>query len=425
MGSDPPAGAPRSLRGWLLATVLVLPCAARAQADAPRLSKDMRLAVDMYRKGDDLGAMDRFMEILVKGEPAERSMANDYLNRITHRMATGSKLENPPPAAAEPAPEAPQGTPGGAEEGVGPRVPVETVVPESGPAPAVTTTGVPLPPPPADHVEEAPPRTQGSVAEDRKAMKDQIDEKIHERTRDSLEHLKRWDSVQVRMANSRLPRAIGFPSSLLFSDGMSFRKDAADVLDAISDLVFSLGATQVVILPEGALLNDAKILDMRRTMAISAQMMKAGVAPARLRVNLLNTQVDIPPDLQGWRGVLIVFEYNQPLDLSSDSDVGAREGPPVSLGVSPDGIDPAQGEGTIIEMSVMEPPAGLSSWDFRLLGPGAKSGADMEVLQEVKGSAPVFHQIYWNGRKRYFGDALPGGRYQCVLTATDGRRRTA
>jgi outer membrane protein OmpA-like peptidoglycan-associated protein len=64
------------------------------------------------------------------------------------------------------------------------------------------------------------------------------------------------------------------------------------------------------------------------------------------------------------------------------------------------------------------------SWQFQLLGPGAKSGDDLVVVQEVKGSAPVFHQIYWNGRRQYFGPPLPAGRYECVLSATDMRNRT-
>ncbi|MCX5795117.1 MAG: hypothetical protein NTY77_06460, partial [Elusimicrobia bacterium] len=34
------------------------------------------------------------------------------------------------------------------------------------------------------------------------------------------------------------------------------------------------------------------------------------------------------------------------------------------------------------------------------------------------------HQIYWNGRQNYFGSSLPGGRYECVLSATDAKSRT-
>ncbi|MBI5596919.1 MAG: OmpA family protein [Elusimicrobia bacterium] len=419
MPQDRFPAAHRLMRCALFALLAAVPAAGQG-VDAARLSKQMQLAVDLYHRGDDLEAMDRFMEVLVKGDPAERSMANEYLNRITHRMASGARIdrtEGAPPAAepvgvvrAEPAP------------GVSRRAPVETAAPEA-PTPVRGDAEEPAEPTPSDR--EAPPaRSQGGGSDDRRVMKEEIDGKIKNRTRDVVSSFKKWEDVTVRMANSRLPRAIGFKSAMLFDDGVKFKKDAGRFIDALSDLIFTLGATQVVILPEGALFNDAKIMDMRRTMAVSALLMKSGISPARMRVNLLTNQVDIPRDMSGWRGVLIVFMYNQPLNLSADSEAETDAGPPVSLGVSPPSLDPREGEGSIIELSVMEPPAGLMSWRFQLLGPGAKPEDDMSVLQEVKGAVPVFHQIYWNGRKRYFGDPLPAGRYEAVLTATDMRNRT-
>ena len=63
--------------------------------------------------------------------------------------------------------------------------------------------------------------------------------------------------------------------------------------DALTKVVFGLGTAQVVILPEGTPTGDAKVLDMRRTMGVSAHLFSAGVAAPRVRVNLLNSQVDI------------------------------------------------------------------------------------------------------------------------------------
>ncbi|TBR22318.1 hypothetical protein EPO15_08325 [bacterium] len=425
MLEDRPAAA-RALLGCALLAVLA--ASVRGQvggADGVRYSRQMRLAIDQYRRGDDLGAMDRFMEVLVKGDPTERSMANDYLNRITQRMAGAGKIE--PPAPRSPTEFEPAPPPRGErerEEGVSSRAPVETYEPPA-PVRAEPPDSAPEPAPSDREREQAPSRSQGSGSDDRRVMKEEIDGKLKNRTREVLGSLRKWEEVQVRMANSRLPRAVGFRSSFLFDEGTRFKKDAAKVLEALTDLVFSLGATQVVILPEGALLSDSKIMDMRRTMALSSALMKAGVAPARLRVNLLSSQVDVPKDLNDWRGILILFVYNQPLNLASENELEAEAGPPVSLGVSPSSLDPREGEGSIVEFSVTEPPVGLMSWRFQLLAPGDKPEADMQVLQEVKGAAPVFHQIYWNARKRYFGDPLPPGRYECVLTATDMRNRTS
>jgi outer membrane protein OmpA-like peptidoglycan-associated protein len=142
-----------------------------------------------------------------------------------------------------------------------------------------------------------------------------------------------------------------------------------------------------------------------------------------VRVNLLNTQVDIPKALLDFKGVVVVFVYDQPMNLTVESAVGDEQGPPISLGVFPPQLRPSRNQGAIIEFSVSDPPAGLTSWKFRLLQPSA-NGEELAPLQEVIGGGPVFHQIFWNARQNYFGSPLAAGRYECVLTATDAKSRT-
>ena len=75
----------------IVAAILAVPCARAQEDDGSRagLSRAMSVAIRFYEQGEDVEAMDRFMEIMTKGDPAERSMANDYLNLISHRMNTG------------------------------------------------------------------------------------------------------------------------------------------------------------------------------------------------------------------------------------------------------------------------------------------------------------------------------------------------
>lgn len=368
------------------------------------LSKQMSRAVDFYEKGMDLEAMDRFMEILVKGDPLERPMANEYLNMLTQRLAIGATFRNP----ATP--------PGAVVHDLRARRPSATV--RTTPPPARRL------PPSAVRPEGAGPlRSQGLSRGDRGVMRREIESKIRNRTRVLLNQLRKYQDLEIRMANSRLPRAIGIPADLIFSPGTRFKREAKPILSLLSHLIFSLGATQVVILPERAMLGDAKIMDLRRTMGISSHFLRSGIAPPRIRVNLLSSQVDVPRDMRAFAGIMLLFVYNQPLTLSTENSIGTDSGPPISLGASPREIDPRQDEGMIVEFSVVEPPAGLMSWRFQLFGPG-KKGADLVPLQEVRGSQPVFHQIYWNGRKKYFGPALAPGRYEGVLTATDLRNRS-
>ena len=374
--------------------------AAESPSDNSGYGKQMRMAIHLYEDGRDLEAMDRFMDILVNGDPSERPIANEYLNRITQRMSlTGEMRGRPAPQAAV------IETTG---EGAHRAAPIQER-PEGAPSEA----------------EMRPRMHEGELSgSDRAVMKREIESRIQNQARAAVDRLKRYEDIRILMATSRAPRAIGIPTDVLFDSGIQFKKDAGKILDILTELIFSLGATQTAILPEGAIIGNAKILDMRRTMGISAHFYKAGLAPPRIRVNLLSSQVDVPRELQEFRGILLVFLYNQPLHLATENAIDEQGGPPISMGAWPASIDPKEGGGTIIEFSVVEPPAGLMSWRFQLLGPGERKGEDLVPLQEVKGSAPVFHQIYWNGRKNYFGDALPPGQYEAVLSATDLKNRS-
>jgi len=401
------------------------------------LSRPMRTAIHFYEQGDDMQAMDRFMEILTKGDPTERSMANEYINLITHRMnSTGGAGGNP--AAPKP---------GGAtaEPVTGPAA-VGEKLPESvkGPAPRPDGGGAivsdaeaapsrrPARLDSVDEAESAPRRPKASAersargdemsSSNKALMRKEIKARLHAAQERSLADLKSVDGVRVAMRENGDPEAIGIPSPLLFQAGISFQRDASRLLDPLTKLVFALGSTQVLILPEGTSRGDAKVLDMRRTMGISSALYQAGVAPPRVRVNLLNTQVDIPQPLLDFKGVVVVFQYDEPMNLTVESAVGDELGPPISLGVFPPQIKPSRNQGAIIEFSVSDPPVGLVSWKFQLLQP-SKDGSELAPLQEVVGGGPVFHQIFWNGRQNYFGSALPAGRYECVLTALDAKNR--
>ncbi|MCX5794527.1 MAG: hypothetical protein NTY77_03410, partial [Elusimicrobia bacterium] len=394
----------------------------------------MKTAIMFYERGDDMQAMDRFMDLLVKGDPSERAMANEYLNLITHRMNIGTKdfKRTPPPAATqvetvvaiEPARKAaPQvetvaSEPARKAASAAPRI----AEPDSpGIELAAATPARPVAPAPA--VRPAVRSDAALPPANRDLMKKEIRARLRYLLETSLKELKAYDGLRVLMLENGDPQALGIPSALLFSSGITFNKDAARLLDSMARLVFSLGSTQVVILPEDAATGDAKVQDMRRSMGISAYLFSTGVATPRVRVNLLNSQVEIPKPLQDFKGVVIVFVYNRPLELVVESSLGEEAGPPISLGVYPQALRPEDNEGAVIEFSVSDPPAGLVSWKFQLLQP-ASGGAELAPLQEVAGGGPVFHQIYWNGRQNYFGSSLPGGRYECVLSATDAKSRT-
>ncbi|MBI4424644.1 MAG: OmpA family protein [Elusimicrobia bacterium] len=375
---------------------------------AAGLSRTMQMAVRFYDQGRDSEAMDNFMEVLSSGDPAERNMANEYINLITQRMYSGSSIY-PRPGAAGPKP---------------------ALVADPAAAPAPTRPQArgriaEIEPGTGRRLDRLPGRAAGeSPRADKAVMKKEIDAKIKAFARQYLSDIESYPDVRVLMADRQHPRAIGVPADLLFDTGIVFKKPAAKLLASLTGLVFCLGATQVAVLPEGAVVGDARILDMRRTMGVSAHFYAAGVSPPRVRVNLLNSQIDVPKGMLDFRGIILLFIYNQPLSLASDNPIGDEAGPPISLGAWPEKFRADRGEGSIIEFSVVEPPAGLIGWRFQLRQPAGGPGTDLVTLQEVAGASPVFHQIYWNGRRNYFGPELPAGRYEVIVSATDGRNRT-
>ena len=407
----------------------------RAQSDdesgGAGLSRPMQIAVRFYEQGEDIQAMDRFMEILTKGDPSERSMANEYINLITHRMNTGGGAQGSPKAklgvsVAEPVNPGVASPIRRADPAAGARVAPETIS-DGEAAPARSTR--------FDAIDDdsarssarkkaAPPRARADdmPAANKALMRKEIRARLRSAVEKSLTDIKSLSGVRVVMRENGDPEAIGIPTGSLFQTGIAFQPGASKILDPLTKLVFALGTTQAVILPEGTAVGDAKVMDMRRTMGISSHFFNAGVAPPRVRVNLLNTQVDIPKGLMDFKGVVIVFVYNQPLSLVVESAVGDELGPPISLGVYPPSFRPARGQGVIIEFSVSDPPAGLVSWKFQLLQP-SRDGTELAPLQDVVGGGPVFHQIFWNGKQNYFGESLPAGRYECVLTALDAKNR--
>ncbi len=405
------------------------------------LSRAMRLGIHFYERREDGQAMDRFMEVLTKGEPSERALANEYINLITQRMNAGGKSpEAPAPSRAkparltvdEPAPE--RSAPAAPKAKKGRPAPAESEDEEAAPAreevvlePDIRKPSQARAAAEEEAAAEADPEPEAEPAPrkpkfDKALMAQEIRAKIRSRREKHLKRLKEVEDVQVVLMDNGDPQAIGIPTPLFFQTGTSFEKGARPILEDLTGLAYTLSGAQILVLPEGTGIGDSKVLDMRRTMGISAHLYSEGISPARVKVNLLNSQVEIPKPLRDFKGIIVAFTYNQPINLVVESPIGDSAGPPLSLGASPATIDPSKGEGTILEFSVQEPPAGLVSWKFQLLQP-SEGEDELSPLQEVRGGGPVFHQIYWNGRKNYFGAVLSPGRYECVLTATDGKNR--
>ena len=195
-----------------------------AATDSP-MSRSMQQAVRLYQDGKYHDAMDRFMDVLVNGTPAERSIANDYINKINQKMdasesgvsadeyATSVSKDNSgegsaassvaTPAAVVPAakPAVKKAAPVYTEDTVSASEepePVKPVVKASAKPKAKAPVAQEEPEQDEQSDEVAPPRrTQATSAERKAMMARQIDQKIKAMRRTLLSYLAATSGVQV------------------------------------------------------------------------------------------------------------------------------------------------------------------------------------------------------------------------------------
>jgi len=353
------------------------------------MSRSMEQAIRLYHEGQDNEAMDRFMDILVKGSPSEKSMANEYISRITLRMNTGIQTFRD------------QGTEGGVMkdvEGVR-RVPVRSQA----------AAGEDLVPSEEEAaVREAPETRQARVAE-------KISERIVAMRRTLLLELGKSDAVKIYMGEV-LPRAVTINPQRFFVNETVFKPNASAALSSLAGLIFTLGKANVLILPEGAVEGDVKIKNIRQAIALNSYLISRGISQARLDVNLTGADIRFPKELTNISGLILLFNYDVVPRLKDLDDAQAR-GPKVSLGVYPTAISVQKNEGALVEFSVFESPAGKPTWKFEIFS--VQPDNTLLSLQKLDGYGPQYNQSYWNGRKNFFGVPYSSGKYMVSVTATD------
>ncbi len=365
-----------------------------AQAARSGVSRSMDQAIRLYHEGQDSEAMDRFMDILVKGTPAEKALANEYISKITLRMNTGVNTIR-----------------GGS---AGP----ETLNEVSGPkreSPERPASKASVREDYAADEESADQEKLSDRQAQQERVADKISAKITQMRRDLLLELGRGDAVRVYMAGA-MPRAITLDPNYFFASDSSFRPGTQKTLAALSGLLFTLGKANCLLLPEGSAEGDVKINSIRRAIAMNSYFESRGISKSRLEVNLTGADARFPKELTAIKGMIIIFDYDKAPRLKDLEDLQTK-GPKVSLGIYPTAISVQDNEGAIVEFSAFESPIGQPSWKFQIYE--VQADGSRLLLQDISGSGPQYNQSYWNGRKKFFGAPYPSGRYMFSITATD------
>lgn len=396
----------------------------------------------LYEEGKYDDAMDNFIDVFVYGNPEQISEANEYVNMI-HFKRGG--VEAPKQVPYDPALESTRedGHKGkvlfdsrknrGEEEELSEKPakqPASSAEEDSLQAavkePTIYTPESEAEQANAEPVEKIVAETgmpSDDDAEVKALRRDSIDAQINTMTASLLEKIHSYQGVNVYMRGG-LVDAIDIESDAIFAnDGITFKPAAKEILDDVYALMVLSGTPSFVLLPPGSYSDDVSIRGVRQTVALNSYLINMGVSTAKLSFNMGLTTEQPPAKFSDLEGISIVFDYTAEPNLKLKSP--EKNLPPVlSLGLYPfHSITPDKDEGMVVDFSVVQSYDKVADWALQIIQ-HAKDGK-YYVVRQVSGSGPVYRQIFWNGKKQYFGQILPIGKYTIILRAkdTDGREK--
>lgn len=374
----------------LLEALIFMPWTASSQSKVS--SREMEQAIRLYQEGKDNDAMDRFMDIMVKGSPSEKALANDYISRITMRMNTGIDTTEDTSQNA-PVREIPK------KDESKPRIETEKYIDRDTSGSKQTDRTV---------EKQTPVSSQDAASK--------VFKKIEEMRREILLSMSKISSFKIYMADQNTPVAVLLNEEELFSSGTTFKPRAIEDLQSLAALIFATGQASVMIVPKGGVTGEIEISSIRRAIAVNSYLTARGISPSRLNVNLTGSNIILPKEVTSVNGMLCIFGYNKEKSLKGEDDMKTG-GPRVSMGVYPPAISAYKGEGAIIEFSVFQGSGGSPTWKFEILRVNPDNS--MVSLQEIEGQGPKYNQTFFNGREKFFGAYYPSGRYVFSITASD------
>lgn len=410
----------------------------------------------LYEEGKYDDAMDNFIDVFVSGNPEQISEANEYVNLIHFkRGGVEAPKQVPYDESLEKARET--GHEGKvlfdsrkAREGVEDEPVKEakkTVAQAQEQAQSQTQPQLQAAAPQQEGANVAEPviyTPEGTPVEDNKRVekivaestmpegddeevkalrRESINAQVDAMTNSVLEKLNSYKGINVYMRGGMVD-AIDMESSAIFADdGVTFKPEAKEILDEVYSLMILSGTPSFVLLPPGSYTDSVSIQGVRQTVALNSYLINMGVSTAKLSFNMGLTTEQPPAKFSDLDGISIVFDYTAKPNLKLKSP--EKNTPPVlSLGLYPfRSITPDMDEGMVADFSVVESFAKVADWTLQIVQ-HAKDGK-YYVVRQLSGSGPVYRQIFWNGKKQYFGQILPIGNYTIILRAkdVDGREK--
>ena len=231
-----------------------------------------------------------------------------------------------------------------------------------------------------------------------------------------ISKLNKAEGVNVYLREGEVD-AIDIDSSAIFlDDKINFSAHGKEILHDIYNLMLISKAPVFVLLPPGSYTDEVNLQGIRQVVALNSYLINMGLSSAKLNFNMGLINEQPPAKFSNLEGISIVFDYdNSPSLYNRVSDKQAY--PILSLGMYPEKINTELEEIMVIDFSVIETSAPIESWKFQIIQ-HAKDGK-YYIVRQISGADGVYGQVFWNGKKQFFGAALPAGKYTLMLRAKD------
>ncbi|MCX7647921.1 MAG: hypothetical protein N2Z60_04850 [Elusimicrobiales bacterium] len=298
-------------------------------------SRQMQQAIRLYQEGKNSDAMDRFMDILVSGTPEEKAVANEYISKITQgvpptssqqssvNIKTASEISKPPEDTKSQA---------------------EILNPQS--ISSVSSNAV-----------------QEQQITDQTQISKKVSDKIKQIRTDILVSLYRKNFVKFYMNESNeKPLYILLKEEQIFNENMTFNEKITDDLKALSGLIVSLGRVSVTIIPNGAILGNMKISNVRKASILHSFFTSYGISPAKVKLDMVANNIQVSKKVDDLEGILLIVNY----DKEPDNVISDMASPGVYVSAYPEKIDNSKDEAAIVEFAVIMGKNPLASWKLFL-----------------------------------------------------------
>ena len=428
-----------------IVTIFCLCFAFTAFAANETAQEKLETGKQLYGEGKYDQAMDNFIDVFVQGNNEQIAEANQYVNLIHSSMGDVTAPKQVPyDPSLEPKDDGHKGkimsteyNPGQQEAAAAASAPEkkpvntqakDTYIYKETPAQApVAAAPAPVAQAPAAAVNAQQKPKEQIIVEDtlpsgdpqrlKELRKEQIDQQVASMTGTIIGKLKKIKGINVYMRGGLID-AIDIDSDLLFMpDKITYTDQAKDILDNVYSLMVLSGTPSFILLPPGSYTDDVSIQGVRQAVALNSYLINMGVSTAKLSFNMGLTSEQPPAKFSNLEGISIVFDYtatpNLKLKMSPKNTL-----PVLSLGLYPfDSFKPQNNEGMLVDFSVVQSSYPVADWKLQLVQ-HANNGK-YYVVRQISGNGPAYHQMFWNGRKQYFGQVLPFGVYTVILRAKD------